>query len=109
MPSHTLRTVAAALLVLTLLVVSGTPVVTAALTRETPVDSCCYPTDGHDEPAQPCDTTSGCSCLFCLHIDLQQTSLFSYRPQAAALPFFPIPPSLPADFSRRIDYPPESC
>lgn len=87
--------------------VSGTPFVSVVSGQDLPVDSCCYPADTHDEPSQSCDTSTGCSCLFCLHIELRHTALVFNRPLSFGVSIFPIQPSVLSDFSQTIDYPPE--
>ncbi len=102
-----LRSIAAPLLLFTFLFVGATPFGAVTFDQEQAVDSCCYPADNHDEPSQPCDTASGCSCLFCLHIDLRQTPSFFYRPLTVGLSDFPLSAAALPDFPQTIDYPPE--
>ncbi|MBU0680800.1 MAG: hypothetical protein KKD73_05195 [Proteobacteria bacterium] len=103
-----LRYVATAVLLFTFLIVSGAPVVAVAFGQGEAVDSCCYPSDNHDEPSQSCDMSPGCSCLFCLHFDLRQTAWFFNRPLSLGVSDFPVQSSVLSDFPQTIEYPPES-
>ncbi|MDR9502157.1 MAG: hypothetical protein RI601_10225 [Desulfurivibrionaceae bacterium] len=109
MAKHILRSVAATLLIITLLFLSSTPFATVALAHAGEVDSCCHPTGHNDQPVQPCDPARDCSCLFCLHIDLPRPACFFHQPLSFGTTIFPVNFPAPTDFTPSIDYPPESC
>lgn len=103
------RAIAATLLVVALVFLGGSPLSSAVFAPAASAASCCHPAGSDDGQRQPCDPASGCSCLFCLHLDLPRQIGYFHRPLVAGEPHFPS--SLPTltDFTPTIDYPPELC
>lgn len=108
MNTLTPRPVALAVLLLTVLALSGASFAEAAFSSPGTADSpCCFPSGHGDElPQAPC-TTPECLCLFCLNLHLARFTDVSLLPLFSASPVFHRHPPPPAIFVRSIDYPPE--
>jgi hypothetical protein len=109
MSTHLFRSIAATLMVVAIILLSGSPLSSAAFNPAAQGDSCCHPVAGDDEQRQPCDPARGCSCLFCLHLDLPRQIGFFHRPHLSGVPHFPSVLPVLTDFTPTIDYPPEAC